>query len=176
MQGKGEAQVFLSRLALNPSCRQVRAELLHPYQLHRTLLRSFSSAFAPQRVLYRLETLHGVPVVLLQSARSQRTGGSWRPASPAAQQAVAGQPEPTVLRPSVRARARSCASGCGPTRLTAPEIGDWRAFQPARQLSWLERRAHGAGSASWGRGTASGRSRVPPATSRRDADSVWCHP
>jgi len=34
-------KVYLSRLLLNPHSRQVASELLHPYEMHRTLIRGF---------------------------------------------------------------------------------------------------------------------------------------
>ena len=33
--------MYISQLVLNPCNAQVRAELAHPYELHRTLLRAF---------------------------------------------------------------------------------------------------------------------------------------
>lgn len=36
--------LFLSRLILNPYSRQVRSELAHPYEMHRTLMRAFPPA------------------------------------------------------------------------------------------------------------------------------------
>ncbi|MBF0566506.1 MAG: type I-E CRISPR-associated protein Cas6/Cse3/CasE [Nitrospirae bacterium] len=36
--------LFLSRLHLNPRSRQVRSELAHPYEMHRTLMRAFPKA------------------------------------------------------------------------------------------------------------------------------------
>ncbi len=40
----GIAQIWLSRLILNPQSRQVRSELAQPYEMHRTLLRAFPKA------------------------------------------------------------------------------------------------------------------------------------
>jgi CRISPR system Cascade subunit CasE len=69
--------LYLSRLALNARSRQVRSELAHPYEMHRTLMRAFPRATddAPSRareqfgVLFRAETddLCGVANVLVQS-------------------------------------------------------------------------------------------------------------
>ncbi|MBM4029186.1 MAG: type I-E CRISPR-associated protein Cas6/Cse3/CasE [Planctomycetes bacterium] len=36
------AHLYLSRLILDPTCRQVWSELAHPYEMHRTLMRAFS--------------------------------------------------------------------------------------------------------------------------------------
>ena len=36
--------MFLSRLILNPHCRQVKSEMAHPYEMHRTLMRAFPKA------------------------------------------------------------------------------------------------------------------------------------
>ena len=33
--------LYLSRLILNPNCRQVRSELAHPYEMHRTVMHAF---------------------------------------------------------------------------------------------------------------------------------------
>jgi len=35
------SRLYLSRLILNPRSRQVRSELAHPYEMHRTLMRAF---------------------------------------------------------------------------------------------------------------------------------------
>jgi len=61
----------LSRLALNPACRQARADLGSPYQLHKTLLRAFPAPLPDdERVLFRVESgrsLFDAPIVLVQS-------------------------------------------------------------------------------------------------------------
>jgi CRISPR system Cascade subunit CasE len=63
--------MYLTQLALNPRCRQVREDLADPYELHRTLLRVFPDAEdgGPGRVLYRVEPPRGEPrfLVLVQS-------------------------------------------------------------------------------------------------------------
>lgn len=63
--------MYLSRLLLNPRCRQVRRELAEPYEMHRTLLRAFPENMAAggERVLFRVDTERetGVPTVLVQS-------------------------------------------------------------------------------------------------------------
>lgn len=38
------AELFLSRLILNPGSRQVMSEMAHPYEMHRTLMRAFPKA------------------------------------------------------------------------------------------------------------------------------------
>jgi len=78
--------MYLSRLILNPRCRQVRRELHSPYELHRTLLRAFpdEEAGGPGRVLFRLEPLrrHPQPVLLVQSEKEpdwHRARNIWPP-------------------------------------------------------------------------------------------------
>lgn len=65
--------MYLSRLILNPRCRQVRKELSASYQLHRTLLRAFppKEEGGPGRVLFRVDInkLTGVPTVYVQSEK-----------------------------------------------------------------------------------------------------------
>ncbi|NSW58710.1 MAG: type I-E CRISPR-associated protein Cas6/Cse3/CasE [Armatimonadetes bacterium] len=62
--------MYLSRLILDPRSRQVRAELLNPYEMHRTLLRAFRAKRDAAGVLYRVESDRrtGVPTALVQSA------------------------------------------------------------------------------------------------------------
>ncbi len=59
--------MYLSKLVLNPRHRQVQKELVHPYQLHRTIMRAFPEDLPPdERVLYRLEiSVRGRNVLLL---------------------------------------------------------------------------------------------------------------
>lgn len=75
MMVAARSQLYLSRLVLNPRSRQVRSELAHPYEMHRTLMRAFSKAIdnaeARQKfgILFRVEAdgLGGVPKVYVQS-------------------------------------------------------------------------------------------------------------
>lgn len=66
--------LYLSRLQLDGSLRQVRAEVAHPYEMHRTLMRGFPAAPADARkasgVLFRPEPDEqvGVVTVYVQSA------------------------------------------------------------------------------------------------------------
>lgn len=58
--------MFLSKLTLNVSSREVRRDVGNPYELHRTLSRVLEGQDG--RVLWRLETpTHGAPFVLVQS-------------------------------------------------------------------------------------------------------------
>lgn len=61
--------MYLSRLILNPRSRQVRAELINPYEMHRTLMRAFGDDLTGERVLFRVDTDRrtGTPTVLVQS-------------------------------------------------------------------------------------------------------------
>jgi CRISPR system Cascade subunit CasE len=63
--------MYLTRLVLDPRCRQVREDLADPYELHRTLLGAFPDGEdgGPGRVLYRVEPPRGEPrfIVLVQS-------------------------------------------------------------------------------------------------------------
>lgn len=36
-----DTSLYLSRLLLDPNCRQVRSELAHPYEMHRTIMHAF---------------------------------------------------------------------------------------------------------------------------------------
>jgi CRISPR system Cascade subunit CasE len=62
--------MYLSRLILNPRSRQVRSELLNPYEMHRTLMRAFPDDLTGERVLFRVDVDRqtGTPTVLVQSA------------------------------------------------------------------------------------------------------------
>jgi len=70
--------LFLSRLLLNPGSRQVMNEMVHPYEMHRTLMRAFpkatdetkSKARGEYNVLFRVEggDLHDPVKVYVQSS------------------------------------------------------------------------------------------------------------
>jgi CRISPR system Cascade subunit CasE len=45
--------LYLSRLLLNPRSRQVRSEVVHPYEMHRTLMRAFPEATDPAKAKAR---------------------------------------------------------------------------------------------------------------------------
>ncbi len=50
--------MFLSKLELNPRCRQVQAELRDPYQMHRTISRAFGDgdeAYKDARCMFRVD-------------------------------------------------------------------------------------------------------------------------
>ncbi len=68
--------MYLSRLILNPRSRRVQRELADPYQMHKTLMRSFPDDLDRERdrVLFRVDTdpCSGIPVVLLQSTLEPR--------------------------------------------------------------------------------------------------------
>jgi len=68
--------MYLSKLILNPRCRDARRDVGSPYELHRTLARAFDTEpgtdyRAEHGVLFRLEPLayaQALPTVLVQSA------------------------------------------------------------------------------------------------------------
>lgn len=66
--------MLLSRIHLDPRCREVRRDLADPYQMHATLCRAFAPAQTkcpPGSLLWRLEPetdAQGRPRLLLQSA------------------------------------------------------------------------------------------------------------
>jgi len=72
------AVLYLSRLILNPSSRQVWSELAHPYEMHRTLMNAFPKATDEKKakareefgVLFRadVEDNHNRVIVYVQSA------------------------------------------------------------------------------------------------------------
>lgn len=68
--------MYLSRLILNPHNRRVQREIAQPYQMHKSLMRSFPDSLNRERdrVLFRVETdpRTGVPIVLLQSTLEPR--------------------------------------------------------------------------------------------------------
>ena len=70
--------MYLSRLILNPRNRRVQREIADPYQMHKSLMRSFPDGLDREqdRVLFRLETdpRTGAPTVLLQSTLEPRWG------------------------------------------------------------------------------------------------------
>jgi CRISPR system Cascade subunit CasE len=76
MTGAQTTPLYLSRLSLNPRSRQVRSEMAHPYEMHRTLMRAFpgESDGGPGRVLFRLEEDRRLesPTVLVQSEKEPR--------------------------------------------------------------------------------------------------------
>jgi CRISPR system Cascade subunit CasE len=63
--------MYLSRLILNPHSRRVQREVAEPYQMHRSLMRSFPDTLEEdeERVLFRLETESrgGQLILLVQS-------------------------------------------------------------------------------------------------------------
>jgi CRISPR system Cascade subunit CasE len=76
MTGAQATPLYLSRLPLNPRSRQVRSEVAHPYEMHRTLMRAFpgESDGGPGRVLFRLEEDRRLesPTILVQSEKEPR--------------------------------------------------------------------------------------------------------
>lgn len=68
--------MYLSRLILNPRNRRVQRELAEPYQMHKTLMRSFPDDLdrEKERVLFRVDadSRSGVLTVLLQSTLEPR--------------------------------------------------------------------------------------------------------
>lgn len=67
--------MYLSRLTLNPFCHRVRKDLANIQELHRTVCSAFPDFETPlfslgeqgQRILFRVETDHQIPRVLVQS-------------------------------------------------------------------------------------------------------------
>jgi CRISPR system Cascade subunit CasE len=70
--------MYLSRLILNPRSRRVQREIAEPYQMHRSLMRSFPDDLdrEQERVLFRVDTdpRSGAIAVLLQSTLEPRWG------------------------------------------------------------------------------------------------------
>jgi len=66
--------MFVSRLILDPRCRRVRAEMLNPYEMHRTLQRAFEGDRVEAGMLYRVDVdrATGVPTVIVQSQADPR--------------------------------------------------------------------------------------------------------
>ncbi len=62
-------RIYLSQLILNPDSPMVQSELKNPYEMHRTIMRGFTSERESANVLYRMETnpYSGVMTLLVQS-------------------------------------------------------------------------------------------------------------
>lgn len=64
--------MYLSRLSLNLRNRDVKKDLAHPYEMHRTIMKAFPTTLqaGEERVLYRLEpTMHNSPPTLLVQSK-----------------------------------------------------------------------------------------------------------
>lgn len=60
--------MYLSLLELNLQSRRVQKELANRYELHRTLMHAFKDqSFEKERLLFRLEIIHGSARILVQS-------------------------------------------------------------------------------------------------------------
>lgn len=59
--------MYLSRLILNPRSRRVQRELAQPYEMHRSIMRSFKPQLqeAEERVLWRIDDHPNLGVILL---------------------------------------------------------------------------------------------------------------
>lgn len=70
--------MYLSRLTLNPRNRRAQRELAEPYQMHRTLMRSFPDDIDrdKDRILFRvdIDPRTNTPTILLQSTLEPRWG------------------------------------------------------------------------------------------------------
>lgn len=68
--------MFLSRLVLDPLCRQVQQELVEPYEMHRSIMRAFEGPRDQARVLFRVDVSHhtGIPSLLVQSQEKPEWG------------------------------------------------------------------------------------------------------
>lgn len=133
--------LYLSRLALNPRCRQVRSELFNPYEMHRTLSKAFGDdpgVWESARCLFRVEESPG-PHLLIQS----RIPADWarltipgdylaaRPASKEFSPAFApGQHLAFRLRANPTVRRDGRRQGL---------------YQETEQLAWLARKAEAGG-------------------------------
>lgn len=60
--------MYLSKLVLNPRCKQALKEVDDPYQMHRTLARAFGDKLREARLLFRVDgTENTGPYVIAQS-------------------------------------------------------------------------------------------------------------
>ncbi len=155
--------MYLSRLILNPSSRNVRRDLSNCQDLHRTLLKAFPSSLAgpsPVRaehgILHRLEIAGGAPIVLVQSQEHP----DWSCLDQGYLLPVAGQENPackpldetySTIRDGLSLRFRLTAN---PTRKvetkTRPDGTKSNGRrEPLRteqeQLDWLRRKADASG-------------------------------
>lgn len=73
--------MFLSKIELNPRCKQVQAELRDPYQMHRTLSKAFgddNGDYKDARCLFRVdESNEGRSICLLMQSKVQPNWESW---------------------------------------------------------------------------------------------------
>lgn len=73
--------MFLSKLELNPRCRQVRAELRDPYQMHRTISLAFGDgdeAYKEARCLFRVdESNDGHSICVLVQSKLHPDWSKW---------------------------------------------------------------------------------------------------
>lgn len=62
--------MYLSRIIINPACRQARKDLASPYEMHRTVMSAFPKVYNG-RVLFRVDTARGktYPMLYVQSDR-----------------------------------------------------------------------------------------------------------
>jgi CRISPR system Cascade subunit CasE len=137
--------IYLTRLVLNPRCRQVREDLADPYELHRTLLRAFPDAEegGPGRILYRVEPPpRNEPcfVVLVQS----EVAPDWSRLERSSNYLLESPPPPKPFNPALAPGQRLCF------RLRAnPTVKRDGKRRPlldeAQQRAWLSRKGSESG-------------------------------
>jgi CRISPR system Cascade subunit CasE len=143
--------MYLSRLILNPRSRRVQRELAEPYEMHRSLMRAFSSGLAAreERILFRVDDhpRRGLELLVqswetpdwtwLEEAGAQGYLRLTEQANPAVKpfdfRPAAGQVLAFRLRANpTRRLGRGAAEGAG------RRVGIYREDD---QIAWLERKA-----------------------------------
>lgn len=142
--------LHLSRLRLNPRSGQVRAELRHPYEMHRTLAKAFAPPSMPEadarvaleaaRVLFRVD--HGGAGELAALVQS-RTPPHWDGLTAAAGY-LTGQPETRSYTPHfVRGQRLAFRLRANPTvKRNGKRLG---LYTDDEQLAWLGRKGVAGG-------------------------------
>lgn len=145
--------MYLSRLILNPRSRQVQAEIAHPYEMHRTVLRAFAEDLSQteERVLFRLD-VHprtGLPTLLVQS----QTGPDWSYLAAGSYLLPPDLLPPGEVNPGVKEVELAFRPGqmlafrllANPTKRLGKQAGPDKGkrvglYRPEEQLAWLHRK------------------------------------
>ena len=124
--------MYLSRLVLDPLCRQVQRELTEPYEMHRTLMRAFEGPRDQAGVLFRVDVSRrtGIPSLLVQSQEEPDWG-------------FLGEARGYLLQPSPDGLPNPAQKQCDP-QLTAGQALAFRLHanptfkRDGKRLAWLK--------------------------------------
>ena len=142
--------MYLSRLILNPRDRRVQREIGEPYQMHKTLMRSFPDDIDREkdRILFRVDAdpRTGVPTVLLQSTLEPRWG--WLDNNGARGYLLQAPETKTFDLNLVPGQVLAFRLRANPTVKRKCDDGRRRRiglYREEEQLKWLERKAEQGG-------------------------------